>query len=82
MYVVAHDVEHLVFRVTLHHVIAVVEGNPVILMVAREYGVGGTRCQSGHHLLVLGIPRANDVRQGFDIVFCVVSSSNLGIVIP
>ena len=45
VYVVASDVEHLVLRMGFHHVVAVAEGYPVVLVLAAEHG--GILCVGG-----------------------------------
>ena len=55
VYVVASDVEHLVLRMGFHHVVAVAEGYPVVLVLAAEHG--GILCVGGgHHLFVFCVP--------------------------
>ena len=54
---VAHhsDVEHLVLRMGIHHVVAVAEGYPVVLVLTAEHG--GILCVGGgHHLFVYCVP--------------------------
>ena len=55
VYVVASDVEHLVLRMGIHHVVAVAEGYPVVLVLTAEHG-GILRVGGGDHLVVICVP--------------------------